>query len=91
MVTDGCGELHLGLNLNFHSCVSDSSVSGDLLLLISGGGDGSIRIHHRLGTSHHRHQQEKAKEKEEEESKAQVHVHLKGPHWKSCLVHVAEG
>lgn len=85
------GELHLWLVLNFHSCVSDSSVSGDLLLLISGGGDGAVRIHHSLGTSHHRHQQEKAKEKEEEESKAQVHVHLKGPHWKSCLVHVAEG
>lgn len=24
MVTDGCGELHLWLNLNFHSCASDS-------------------------------------------------------------------
>lgn len=59
------------------SSVSDVSVSGDLLLLICGGGDGSIRIHHSLGTSHHCHQQEKTQKKEEEESKAQVHVHLK--------------
>lgn len=90
---DGCSELHLCLNLDFHffSCVSDLSVSGDLLLLISGGGDGSIRIHHSLGTSHHRHQQEKTKKEEEEESKAQVHVHLKRHHWQRSLVHTANG
>lgn len=83
--------LHFWLNVNFPSCVSGSSVSGDLLLLIRGGGDGSIRIHHRLGTSHHYHQQEKAKNEEEEESEAQVHVHLSGPHWQRSLVHLARG
>lgn len=64
---DGCSGLLLWLNLNFRkSYFSDFFVSGDLLLLISGGGDGSIRIHHSLGTFHHCHQQEKTKKKEEE-------------------------
>lgn len=51
--------------------------SGDLFLLVGGGGDGAIRIHYCLGATHHCCQQEEAQEEEEKECKAQVHVHLK--------------
>lgn len=68
----------------------DFSLSGDLLLLVGGGGDGAIRIHYSLGTAHHCHQKEETQDEEEEERKAQVHVHLKLHRRVRSLVHVAD-
>ncbi|TKS88358.1 hypothetical protein D9C73_023212 [Collichthys lucidus] len=67
----------------------DADTRCDLFFLVGGGGDGAIRIHHSLGTTHHRHQQEETQEEEEEESEAQIHVHLKRPCRIASLVHVA--
>lgn len=64
------------------------SLSGDLLLLVGGGGDRAIRVHDGLGAAYHRHQKEKTQQEEEEESEAQVHVHLELRHGVRRLIHV---
>lgn len=64
--------------------------SGDLFLLVGGGGDGAIWIHDGLGTAHHCHQQEETKEEEEEQRKAEVHIYLELHRRASSLVHEAD-
>lgn len=73
-----------------HSPVTHWFNSGYLLLLVGGGGDGAVGIHHRLGTPHHRQHQEETQEEEEEKSEAKVHVNLKSRRRMSSLVHVGD-
>lgn len=67
---DGQSYIHACILIFTRELFFNISVSGDLLLLICGGGDGSVRIHHCLGTSHHCHQQEKTQKEEEEDGKS---------------------
>lgn len=60
----------------------------DLLLLVSGGGDGSIWIHNSLGTTHNSNKQEETEEKKEEECEAQIHINLRLENWWHWLVHL---